>query len=199
MPVSAPEPAHPLAGAARPGLHDQAGSSPLRVALPAREIVQVLLRRGHTAAAATAMAQSFGITLPEPGRAASSVVATALWIQPGGWMLTAPRRGEGVLAAELARALEGHAAVVDQSHGRTTLVIEGPLARTVLAKGCRLDLHPREFGPGRVASTTIAQVTCLIHQVDALPRFELTVFSTLARPFFHWLADGAAEYGCAVG
>ena len=51
--MSAPEPAHPLAGAAR-GRHGAAGDAPLRVSFPARDIVQVMVRRGQDAALAPA-------------------------------------------------------------------------------------------------------------------------------------------------
>lgn len=193
--MSAADLLHPLAGIATPGHHGVRGDATLRIALPAREMVQVATRRGHAAVTAAAMRTGFGLQLPETGHAAAGPRATALWIQPGAWMVTAPWRGEGVLAGELHNVIGGHAAVVDQSHGRVTIAIEGAQVRAVLAKGCRLDLHPRAFGAGRVASTLIAQITCLLHQTDAAPRFELTVFSTLARPFFHWLGESAAEFG----
>ncbi len=195
MPVSAVDPLHPLAGIAAPGRHGAPGSAPLRIELPRREIVQIAVRRGHMAVTAAAMRTGFSLELPDPGRAATGPHATALWLQPSAWMVTAPWRAEGALASELQNVIGGYAAVVDQSHGRVTIAIEGTQARAVLAKGCRLDLHPRAFGPGRVAGTLIAQITCLIHQTDAAPRFELTMFSTLARPFFHWLSESAAEYG----
>ena len=71
-------------------------------------------------------------------------------------------------------------------------------ARAVLARGCRIDLHPRAFGPGRAASTTIAQIGCLIHQTDDAPAFDLTVFATLAEPFFHWLVEAGAGPGLVI-
>lgn len=196
--MSEAEPLHPLAGIARPGRHGAPGDSPVRLSLPRREIVQVQVLRGHTVLGTQVMRERFGIDLPEVGRSAKGPGATALWTQPGGWFVTAPWISEGALAGAITAALEGHATVIDQSHGRTTIAIEGARARAVLAKGCRLDLHPSAFGPGRAASTVIAQVNCLVHQVDATPCFELTVFSTLAEPFFHWLTDSAAEFGYEI-
>lgn len=195
--MSAPEPIHPLAGAAR-GHRGAAGGTPLRIAFPAREIVQVMLRRGQDAALAAAMRGAFGMDAPGPGHAAAGTEATAIWIQPGQWLLSAPRAGEGALAARAAAAFAGLAAVADQSHGRTTIRLSGPAARDALARGCRLDLHPRVFGPGRAASTLIAQIHCLIHQTDAAPGYDLTVFSTLAEPFLHWLLESAAPYGVDI-
>ena len=158
----------------------------------------VQMRRGHAALVGGLMRETFGIELPEAGQSATAPGATVLWTQPGGWLVTAPRIEEGFLAGALALALESHASVIDQSHGRVTIGLDGERVRDVLAKGCRIDLHPREFGPGRVASTVIAQVNCLLHRVDERSLFEVTVSSTLAEPFFHWLTESAAEFGYTI-
>lgn len=196
--MSAVEPIHPLAGIARPGRYGASGPAPLRIETPAREHVQMQIRRGHAVLVAWVMRDNFGITLPEAGRSAEAPGATALWTHPGGWLMSAPRIEEGFLVAAIESAVEGHATVLDQSHGRVTITIEGAMARAVLAKGCRLDLHPREFPPGRVAGTVIAHVNVLLHRPDERPLFEMTVASTLAEPFFHWLTDSAAEYGYEI-
>lgn len=195
--MSAPDPIHPLANASR-GHHGAAGGTPLHISFPLRETVQVMVRRGQDAAFAAAMRDAFGMDPPEPGRAAGGTEATTIWTQPGQWFLSAPRAGHDALAARAAAAFSGLAAVTDQSHGRTTIRLSGPAARDVLARGCRLDLHPRVFGPGRAAGTLIAQINCLVHQTDAVPSFELTVFATLAEPFLHWLLEAAAPYGADI-
>ncbi|CAH0264322.1 sarcosine oxidase subunit gamma [Roseomonas sp. CECT 9278] len=195
--MSAPEPTHPLAAAAR-GHHGATGGAALHVTFPAREIVQVMLRRGQDNALAAAMRAAFGIDPPGPGATATGSGVTAIWVQPGQWLLTAPRSSEGALATQAARAFVGLAAVADQSHGRTTIALSGAAAREVLSRGCRLDLHQAAFGPGRAANTPIAQIGCLVHQTDATPCFELTVFSTLADPFLHWLIEAAAPLGVDI-
>ena len=193
--MSAPEPTHPLAAVATPGLRGAAGAAPLRVSLPRRDLVQVMPRRGTEEAFAAAMTARFGMAPPTAGQATTGGAVTALWIQPGAYMLTAAEAG---LAARATEAFAGLAAVEDQSHGRTTITITGPAARAVLARGCRLDLHPRAFGPGRAAMTQIAHVGCLVHQRDDAPSFELTVFSTLAEPFFHWLLEAGSGDGGVI-
>lgn len=197
--MSAPEPLHPLAGFAQAGRHGPAGSAaPLRIALPAREIVQVSVRRGRDVDLAAALRRDPGLELPGAGRAATGGGVTAIWVQAGGWYLHAPRAGEGVLANRIAAICGGLAAVDDQSHGRTTLHISGPRAREILARGCRLDLHPREFAPGRATTTMVGHINCLVHQTDAAPAYELTVFSTLAATFLDWLVETAAEDGAEI-
>jgi sarcosine oxidase subunit gamma len=196
--LSAPDPVHPLARDATPGTHGAPTASPLRLSLPRREIVQVMPRRGREAAFAAAMRATFGMDPPGPGRVASAGDASAIWIQPTAWFLCAPRAAEGALAARAAAAFAGIAAVEDQSHGRTTIRISGPTARAVLSRGCRVDLHPRAVGPGRAASTMIAHVGCLVHQVDDAPSYDLVVFSTFAQTFLDWLLHAAAEDGLVV-
>ena len=132
---------------------------------------------------------------PQAGHAATGGAVTAIWIQPDAYMLTGAGPG---LAERAAQAFAGLAAVEDQSHGRTTIAVSGPAARAVLARGCRLDLHPRAFGPGRAAMTQIAHIGCLVHQIDEAPSFELTVFATLAEPFFHWLIEAGAGDGVVI-
>jgi len=191
MPVSAVEPVHPLAGAYIPG---RDGPAPLRIGLPAREAVQVLARRGADIAGAAA---AMGVTLPGPGQAVVAADLGIAWIQPGGWMVSAPRAGEGALLARLA-PLGAAAALVDQSHGRTTLTLSGPSARGVLAKGCRIDLHPREFGPGRAAATQVAHLSALLVQTGPM-QYEVTVFSTLVENLLEWLSAAAGPDGCLPG
>ena len=102
------------------------------------------------------------------------------------------------LPPRAAAAFAGIAAVEDQSHGRTTIRLSGPSSRAMLSRGCRVDLHPRAFGPGRAASTMIAHVGCLVHQVDDAPSYDLVVFSTFAQTFLDWLLHAAAEDGLVV-
>jgi sarcosine oxidase subunit gamma len=59
----------------------------------------------------------------------------------------------------------------------------------VLSTVCRLDLHPRAFGPGSSAATRVAHVGCVIRLIDDVPSFDLIVGSTYAR----WLIEELVE------
>ncbi|NNG06032.1 MAG: hypothetical protein HKM95_18270 [Inquilinus sp.] len=106
------------------------------------------------------------------------------------------------LADRLIEALAGlHATAVDIGDGATTIRLAGPRARDVLAKGCPLDLHPRAFGPGRVAQSVIAQADAVIHQTaddGGGPVFEIHVRRSFAEYLWLWLADAALEFGLGV-
>jgi heterotetrameric sarcosine oxidase gamma subunit len=87
--------------------------------------------------------------------------------------------------------------VIDQSHGRVAIVIAGPKARAVLAKGTAIDLHPSRFRPGQVAMTQMAHVG--VHLTQTRPDvFELLVFRSFAESLFEFLTAMAAEYGYEV-
>lgn len=78
------------------------------------------------------------------------------------------------------------------------LRLYGQHTRDVLVKGCRVDLHPREFKPGRSAVTPLGQIGCVLIQVDDRPAFDLIVPSTFARAAVDWLETAAAELGLDI-
>ena len=109
----------------------------------------------------------------------------------------------GALARGLAQVHAGACVtfegwVRDHNEGRAVLRLSGRSARDVLAKGCRLDLHPRAFRPGMCAQTAIAQIGVLLHQVDERPTYDLYVAATYALDFFEWLSASAGEFGYRI-
>ena len=111
--------------------------------------------------------------LPEPGRSRSDGV---LWLGPG-WYLVVGEVPDGAL---------------DTSAARTTLELDGPHARDVLAHGCRLDLHPRVFGPGAVARANVGKATVVLHRYG--DGFRLYVGSSYADYLVTWLLDAMTPY-----
>ncbi len=95
----------------------------------------------------------------------------------------------GALCGELEAALAGqHAAINDISGGQAAFRLRGPEARTMLSKGCTLDLHPQEFAPGQCARTGLARATVLLACIDEAPTFTLIVGRSLADYLCRWLA-----------
>ncbi len=195
--MSVVEASAPLARVALPGRHGAPGDAALRITLPARDIVQVAARRGREGELGAALGAAFGLVLPGPGRSAAAEGRTAIWLQPGIWAVAAPRGAEGALARDLSDIAAASAAVIDQTHGRCTIRIAGARVQDALAKGCRLDLHPKVFAVGATATTQIAHIGCLLHHA-APDIFELTMMATFAQPFWDWLAGAAAEFGYEV-
>ena len=135
----------------------------------------------------------------EPLASARQRDVTMLWLGPDEWLVVTPDRRVAGIERALRDALEGQrAALTDVSHGRTVLALSGPEARTVLAKGCPLDLHPRVFGPGRCAQSRLAKCQVLIHQTHVAPTFEIYVNRSFSQYAWTWLEDAAREFGVRV-
>lgn len=168
-------------------------------------LTQVNLRVEPGSGTAAGIARALGVPLPaEPGTSASTggdapPSGTAangtwvLWLGPDEWLVVGPPGDTGLEARLRAAAGTGHAAVTDVSAQRTVLLVTGPKARDLLSHGCALDLHPRAFGPGRCAQTTLAraQVVLAAREGDG---FHIFVRSSFADYLAAWLLDAAEEY-----
>lgn len=132
----------------------------------------------------------------QPGQATTLERFTALPLSPGQWMLmTTPGSGDGSsLLTIVSDQIAGVGYLSEQSDARVCVRLTGPRARDVMAKGCRLDLHPRATAPGFCAQTVMAQVGVILHQVDDAPTYDMLVYSGFARSFWEWIADAAGEY-----
>ncbi len=118
-----------------------------------------------------------------------------LWLGPDEWLVVTPEGKQGEVESALRSALEDqHVSVVDGTDARTTIRLHGAHARDVLMKGCRLDLHPRVFGPGQCAQTLLAKADVLIHQLDDAPSYDIYVLCSFSRYLWDWLADAAKEF-----
>ena len=140
----------------------------------------------------TALIERLGIALPDGPDAARAEGRVVLPIAPRRWWLIEDhaRTAETALAGLLA----GRAALTDLSHARTVVRLAGAAGRSVLAKLCRIDLHPRALPPGRVAQTALGHVPALIHTLEDAPGFDLYLPRSLAASAVASLIDAAAEF-----
>ena len=167
---------------------------------PARVIWQIAAwRAGDVAPLCAAFAEQLSLVLPEgQDVAGSDLGAVAFQVAPRRWWLVVQEARRSRFDATLASALGTRAACTDLSHARTVLHLGGPASRSVLAKLCRIDLHPRAFPPGRVAQTPLGQIAALIHAIDDLPSFDLYLPRSFAGSATASLIDAAAEFGLEV-
>ncbi len=196
--MSVPELQFPIDRRMAPGQFGAKGASPVKIARQRQAVAQITPRKGQANAVIRKIADALRLDLPEPGYAVGAGEVTAVWIAPTTWLVLRPWSATADLARGLAAICGTSASVVDQSAGKTVLRLSGVKARDVLAKGCRVDLHPRVFGPARAAVTPIAHIPAVVQQVDATPAFDLIVPSTLAEDFFEWLCVSAAEFGYEI-
>ncbi|MFF3326270.1 sarcosine oxidase subunit gamma [Streptomyces sp. NPDC002889] len=160
-------------------------------------LTQVNVRLDPKGSAADAVGLALGLQLPlEPDIVVRAGDLHALWLGPDEWLVVSPPGSRPALENRIREALgDEPAAVTDVSAQRTTLLVTGPRARDLLAHGCPLDLHPRAFGPGRCAQTTLARAQIVLIARDE-PRagFWLLVRSSFAGYLADWLLDAASEY-----
>ena len=118
------------------------------------------------------------------------------WLGPEEWLILTSAEGAAGLGGELAEALAGfQAAINDVSGGNVALCVSGVDARTVLAKGCTLDLHPRKFGPRQCARTGLAKATVLLGVPDDASTCTIIVSRSFADYLCRWLAHAARPHG----
>jgi sarcosine oxidase subunit gamma len=188
-----------LQGLAIPGRSGRsAGPAGLTIAERGMAAANVIARRGQAEACAAAVAASYGVTLPTgPRRAASGAVAFA-GVGPGRWIATAEGEAAVGFVAQLRSRIGTVAAIMDQSDARLVVDLSGPRVRDALAKGVAVDLHPRVFKVGDVATTLVAHIGVQIEMLDDSPIYRLAAPRSMAGSFWSWLTASAAEFGYDV-
>lgn len=158
---------------------------------------QITLRAGPDCLPLAAAA--LGVSVPtDPNRFQSDGARAALWLGPDEWLILVPRPEVATTIARFEMALAGnHFAAVNTSAARLGLEISGRMARTVMAKGCHLDLHPQHFGPGHVAQSTLARVPAIILQRDEAPTYWVLLRPSFALYVARWMIDAMAEFHLA--
>ena len=117
------------------------------------------------------------------------------WLGPDEWLVATGAARVAGIDSELAEALGGfHAAVNDVSGGHVEVLVRGADARTVLAKGCTLDLHPREFAPGQCAQTGLGRAAILLAAGDP-STYTIVVRRSFSDYLRRWLANAARPHG----
>jgi len=137
-----------------------------------------------------------GLSFPEFGRIAMARDTVVLCTRPERWLVLTTPAPAGAALSHWREACAGCAAPVELSSAFTVLYLTGSAVREVLARGCRLDLHPDAFTPGSVAATHMAQVSVTL---AALPAGWLLLSpSTTARHLREWLTSTAGPFGLAA-
>jgi len=113
------------------------------------------------------------------------------WVSPDAWLIQSACESDEFVARLRADCMNLPCAVTDLSDALVTLVLEGPAAGPVLARGCGLDLRAGSFAAQSCARTRLAQTAVLIRR-PASDRFELVVDRAAAQYLHDWLADAAA-------
>ena len=137
-----------------------------------------------------------GCDFPPANNMVSSAGARHIvWLGPDEALLLCEAGMERDLRRKISADLAGqHFAATNVTDALCVLLVEGPEVRAVLAKGCALDLHPGEFGPGQCAQTMLAHAGVTIIATDK-NCFLLICRTSFAPYMLDWLQDAALEFG----
>lgn len=120
---------------------------------------------------------------------------------PESWLASCEFAGNE-FAVSLQESIGAPASISDQSDGYAVLRLSGSKVREMLAKLIPIDVHPRAFRPGDVASTVASHMGVTLWRLhdaaDGSPVFEMAVFRSFAAAFWHALSESAAEFGLFV-
>ncbi|HSD91956.1 MAG TPA: sarcosine oxidase subunit gamma family protein [Methyloceanibacter sp.] len=161
-------------------------------------IATVAARKGQAGALKAAVREAYGVELPNDSRIVRGEQVSFVGYAPDQWLAVSDALAGEALARDLGQRLKGLASISDQHGGRTVLRLSGPRAREVLAKGLPLDLHPRAFGPGSAATSTISLMGVQLWQVDDTPSYDIALFRSVSASFWRWLTASAAEFGYEI-
>lgn len=122
-------------------------------------------------------------------------VRGVVWLGPDEWLVISDSDAPQDREAELRAAVAPFGgAAVDVSGQRVSLTLRGRHVYDVLAKGCALDLHPRAFGPGSSAQTTLGCAGIVLLACDEPGTFTVLVRQSFANYVADWLVDATEEF-----
>ncbi len=182
---------------AQPGVDAADGKRGLRLGevIPTR-LVHLGIYPGGSARTAAEVLAVLGGALPEsPALAATVGQHLIMRVAPDQYWILGGTSG---LDGQLRAALSPDAVSVTSLDGaRTHLLIEGPCARTLLARLVAIDLHPDVFPMGGFAQTGIHHVGGLLLRASE-DRFEFFALRTFAASTWEVLLDAARSFGYEI-
>jgi sarcosine oxidase subunit gamma len=150
------------------------------------------LRVAPGSSSQAAVAKALGMALPgKPGISVSGgSEAHALCLAPDWWLITGWQHAEQKLAP---LKDHHHFSVVDVSGQRTTIELEGPKAREVLAHLWEQDLREKSFPVASVSQGLMAKAPVIVWRIASM-RYRVMVRSSFALHLWKALADAAEEW-----
>ena len=163
--------------------------------LPGLHTIDLRLAPGSSTHAA--VIKALGVDLPlKPGQTSAMPVsggaeAHALCLAPDWWLIVGFPEVHQQLAS-LRMKDEYHFSVADVSGQRTTIELEGPSARKVLAHLWEQDLREKSFPVGSVSQGLMAKAPVIVFHIARF-RFRGIVRSSFALHLWKALVDAAEE------
>ncbi|MAS04378.1 MAG: sarcosine oxidase subunit gamma [Ahrensia sp.] len=197
-PVLAKQAVSPLAGHVQTGEFGALRDEGPGVILSERfglSIVEVAAWKSGESKCRAAIKAATGLTLKTaPGSGTVKPDTTAFNIAPARWLVSGE---DAEHVAKLAESIGDNGSVVDLSHGRSVLRIDGRKSRWVLSKLFAIDFAEEAFAKADGLSTIHHDFMVQIQRADD-DAFDIYVFRSFARSFWHVLCRSSEEVGYRV-
>jgi sarcosine oxidase subunit gamma len=164
--------------------------------LPGLHTIDLRVAPGTSTQAA--VAEALGMDLPwKPGQTLSEPVSGggevhAMCLAPDWWLIVGFQEAEQRLA-QLLLTNDYHFSVVDVSGQRTTIELEGPKVREVLAHLWDQDLREKSFPVASVSQGIMAKAPVIVCNIAPF-RYRVMVRSSFALHLWKVLIDAAEEW-----
>ena len=161
--------------------------------LPGLHTIDLRVAPGTSTQAA--VAEALGMDLPtKPGQTSKFAggEADALCLAPDWWLIVGYQEAEQKLAP-LRLKDNYHFSAVDVSGQRTTIELEGPKVREVLAHLWEQDLREKSFPIASVSQGLMAKAPVIVFHAAQF-RYRLMVRSSFALHLWNALVDAAEEW-----
>jgi heterotetrameric sarcosine oxidase gamma subunit len=139
----------------------------VQVAQPAKDVTIILGK----------LPTQTGTAIDHDGRTLMQIGPSQFWVV-------------GSRSEEMSARLMGKGIVTPLSSGRTRILLEGPLARDVLARSAPMDFSLKAFAARQFVMTGIHHTPVLIH-CTAEQAFHIYALRTFAQSVWEWLEDSA--------
>ena len=176
-------------------LHDESGEifEPLQLGdvklYPAPALSRIVLRARPQGL--HLMAQTLGISPPDPLRASSFKDHHLLWQGPDEWLLLAPYDENEDIKARIADAMASHVhALVDVSHRHHAFLLTGKSVENLLSCHCMLDLSLQAFPVAMTTRTLFAKAELTLWRIDE-HTFHIELWRSYAAYVIGLLREGA--------
>jgi sarcosine oxidase subunit gamma len=130
---------------------------------------------------------------PAPNTSSVSDKTRIIWTGPNRWLIVEPETRD-LTSLVKSQIKENSVSIVDLSHARSSVGIDGLMTRDLLLKGAAIDFHPEVFLVNHCVQTTFFNLSALICCLDK-NRFNIFIARGFALDLWQKVQEAAEEFG----
>ena len=128
-----------------------------------------------------------------PNTSKASDKTRIIWTGPNRWLIVEPETRD-LTSLIKSQIKETSFSIVDLSHARSSIGIDGFMTRDLLLKGAAIDFHPEVFLVDHCVQTTFFNLSALICCLDE-NRFNIFIARGFALDLWQKVQEAAEEFG----